>query len=250
MPLKDQPHASWAEVYDIAYQLSFGEFYTQLTDATVNLIVGVIPPPAKIIDFGAGTGRLSIPLSRKGYSVTAIEPCQEMLFQLKSKDPDATITPVCTKMEDYCGNDEFDLALCVFTVILYLLDQQTLKKALHSAYGAIRPGGMLFLDIPSESIFRGYSRQSPFLDRTVTVTHQDGSIYHYQEVVNIKRNDQEQTRYVDEFPIRHWSVSQVSDVLKELGFVRHKDLTNHFFGTGSNYYIYQKPNKAVNGSRR
>lgn len=62
-----QPHSSWADVYDLAYQRSFGEFYNHLTDATVEMIVGRIRPPARIVDFGAGTGRLSIPLAlRKG----------------------------------------------------------------------------------------------------------------------------------------------------------------------------------------
>jgi len=50
------------------------------------LIAKKVQPPAKIVDFGAGTGRLSIPLSRKGFDVTAVEPCENMLNQLKRKD--------------------------------------------------------------------------------------------------------------------------------------------------------------------
>ena len=240
MPLKNQPHSSWAEVYDIAYQLSFGDFYTRLTDATVDLIVSRVPAPAKIVDFGAGTGRLSIPLSRKGYRVTAVEPCQEMLMQLKKKDPDRAISPVCTRMEDFRGKDEFDAALCVFTVILYLLDEDSLKNSLNAAYGALRSGGMLLLDIPSEAIFRGYSRCAPSFERTVTVTRQKESIYIYREEVNVQGDDYELTHYVDEFPIRHWSSQQVLEALGELGFIYSEDLTCLFFGTGSNYYLYQK----------
>ena len=34
-----------------------------------------------ILDFGAGTGRLSIPLAGKNFEVTAVDPCFEMLCQ-------------------------------------------------------------------------------------------------------------------------------------------------------------------------
>ena len=238
--MTDQPHSSWAEVYDIAYQRSFGDFYNCLTDATVDLIANRFPSPARIVDFGAGTGRLSIPLSRKGYAVTAVEPCQEMLIQLKGKDPHNSITNVCAKMEDFRCEGKFDVALCVFTVILYLLDEDSLKKSLGAAYGALRSGGMLLLDIPSDAIFRGYSRRDPSFERTVTVTRQNGSIYIYREDLVVRDDDGNPTHYGDEFQIRHWSSQQVMDVLRELGFVCCEDLTPHFSGAGSSYYTFKK----------
>jgi len=57
------PHASWANIYDLAYEQSFGRFYDALTHATIEQIKESIQLPARIVDFGAGTGRISIPLS-------------------------------------------------------------------------------------------------------------------------------------------------------------------------------------------
>lgn len=247
--MTDQPHSSWAEVYDIAYQRSFGNFYNCLTDATVDLIVNGFLSSASIVDFGAGTGRLSIPLSLKGYAVTAVEPCQEMLIQLKRKDPHNSITTVCARMEDFRGEGKFDLALCVFTVILYLLDEDSLKKSLATAYEALRPDGMLLLDIPSEAIFRGFSTRDPYFERTVAVTRHNGSIYTYREDLVVKDDDGVATRYEDEFQIRHWSSQQVMEMLQELGFVDCEDLTPHFSGAGSSYYKFKKPNKTVVDNR-
>ena len=65
------PHSSWAQHYDAAYA-SFGEIYEALTTVTVRNVVKIQPPPARIIDFGAGTGRLSLPLAKEGYSVSAV----------------------------------------------------------------------------------------------------------------------------------------------------------------------------------
>jgi len=246
MSLNDQPHASWAEIYDIVYQGSFGALYERMTELTVDLLLNEVPPPAKVVDFGAGTGRLAVPLSQKGYSVTAVEPCQEMLVELRSKDPDHAITTVCEKMQDYCGNGDFDAALCVFTVILYLIDEESLKRALNAAYGALRPGGVLLLDIPSEAVFRSYSAQGPSFERTVTVTLQRDSIYNYREEVQILENGEETKRYVDEFPIRHWPVGQVVGFLEEIGFVFQRDLRSEFSNTGSAYFLYQKASRTAN----
>jgi 2-polyprenyl-3-methyl-5-hydroxy-6-metoxy-1,4-benzoquinol methylase len=240
--MNEQPHSSWAEVYDIAYQHSFGGCYDRLTDATVEWIGGRLPPPASIVDFGAGTGRLSIPLSRMGYAVTAVEPCQEMLTQLRAKDQHQSIKSFCARMEDFRDETKFDMALCVFTVILYLIDEDSLKKSLAAAYESLRPDGMLLLDIPSEALFTGYSRCGPFFARVVTVTPHSGSIYTYREELVITSDDGEETRYEDQFQIRYWPRQQVIELLKELGFVDGEDLTPHFSGAGSSYYKFRKPN--------
>jgi SAM-dependent methyltransferase len=238
-----QPHSSWAEVYDIAYERSFGDFYDCLTDATVELVKGMLPLPARIVDFGAGTGRLSIPLSQLGYTVTAVDPCQEMLAQLQRKDQHNLIRSVSVRMEDFRGEGNFDTALCVFTVILYLLDEDSLKRSLAAAYEALRPNGILLLDIPSETIFRGYSRREPRFERTVAVTRQNGSIYTYRDELVVMDDDGEATRYEDEFLIRHWSKQQVIERLQETGFVDGEDLTPYFCGAGSSYYKFEKPSK-------
>jgi len=240
VPMIDQPHSSWAEVYDIAYQRSFGDFYARLTDATVDLIAKRVQLPAKIVDFGAGTGRLSIPLSRKGFDVTAVEPCENMLNQLKRKDVAGLVTVACSKMENFRGEVHFDAALCVFTVILYLLEETALRRSFEAANASLKPGGILLLDIPSEAIFSGYSRRDAIFERCVTVTHNSESIYTYREELVVKNDDGEPTRYEDEFRIRHWHSEQVIRVLQDTGFSLLEDLSALFFGAGSNYYILKK----------
>lgn len=237
------PHASWAEIYDTAYQRSFGASYDYLTDITVKFIAERLPLPASIVDFGAGTGRLSISLSQMEYAVTAVEPCQEMLTQLRSKDPHNSINPVCSKMEDFRGDGKFDLALCVFTVILYLLDENSLKKSLTAAYDALRPNGLLILDIPSEAIFTGYSIKDPGFERIVSITRTNDSVYDYKETLAVTSSHGSTARYEDAFQIRHWDKQKVMEILQEIGFVDCEDLTVRFSGSGSSYYRLKKPNK-------
>jgi hypothetical protein len=49
MSLNDQPHASWAEIYDIVYQGSFEALYERMTELTVDLLLNEFPPPTKSV---------------------------------------------------------------------------------------------------------------------------------------------------------------------------------------------------------
>lgn len=244
------PHSSWAGVYDIAYQLSFGDFYYRLTDATLDMISSKIQPTARIVDFGAGTGRLSIPLAQKGYKVTAVEPCMEMLDELKAKDTLQGVESVCSRMQDFQSEARFDVALCVFTVILYLLDEDSLRKSMEAAHRALRPEGLLILDVPSGAIFRGYSTREHTLERTVTVTPQSGKgdIFNYRDELMVLHENGEKAYYEDEFLIRHWPCNQVMQIIQSLGFTLSEDLSSDFHGTGSHYYIFKKTEQGAVGS--
>ena len=239
MPVSHNPHSSWAEVYDLAYKRSFGESYNRLTAATVQVVEGSIRPGGSIVDFGAGTGRLSIPLAEKKYDVTAVDPSQEMLRQLeKKKREEMKLRTVCSQMQDF-KEGNFDFALCVFTVLLYFLDEESLTKAISAAYEALKPGGTLLIDIPSKSIFQSYSRVDDLIERFVSVTEENEDIYCYQEELTVKGPDDEST-YFDEFYIRYWPSDFVSTILSKTGFTLEADLTTHFSGAGSRYWIMKK----------
>jgi ubiquinone/menaquinone biosynthesis C-methylase UbiE len=62
-------HRSWAKYYDEVNRRCFGEYYDQLTKQTLQQI-GTLGKKLHIADFGAGTGRLTIPLSELGHEGT------------------------------------------------------------------------------------------------------------------------------------------------------------------------------------
>ena len=240
MPVNRNPHSSWAEVYDFAYHRSFGEFYNELTIATIRVIKDRIRSSGSIVDFGAGTGRLSIPLADDGFEVTAVEPCREMLDQLKRKKrKHMKLHTVCSKMQDF-KDGNFDFALCVFTVLLYLLDKESLKKALSAAHGALKPDGMLLIDIPTKTIFQNFLKKDNVIERFVCVIEENGDIYRYQEKLNVIGSSGDRSTYSDEFKIRYWPPEYMRKVLKETGFVIEADLSDYFSGTGSHYWIMKK----------
>ncbi|KAF0125889.1 MAG: SAM-dependent methyltransferase [Elusimicrobia bacterium] len=233
------PHSSWAEVYDRAYNQVYGNVYTRLTSLTVGQVKTELPPPASIVDFGAGTGRLSIPLTELGYSVTAVEPCPEMLVQLKGKPGGTKITTVTCSMQDFVTVAKFDIALCVFTVILYLRDEATLDASIAAAAAALCPGGLLFLDIPSRAVFQGHSISVGDLRREISVVPKNENLYSYKERITIIESGKTITR-TDEFEIKYWDERLVFMALEKNGFRLKKDLSEVFLGTGSKYLLLEK----------
>lgn len=236
------PHSTWARYYDEAYRRSFGDLYDALTEVTVESVCKIQPPPARIVDFGAGTGRLALPLARRGYSVVAVDPCAEMLEVLRAKaeKENVTIEAVCCRMQDEFAAAPFDMALCVFTVLLYLLDATALNASLQRTAAALCPGGHLLLDIPSKQLFQSYRRAAPDFVREVRVIPEGDMLFRYDETIQILEGVK-WANYSDSFQIRYWEQSEVLDALKRAGFVVEDDLSPAFAGTGANYYVAARP---------
>ncbi len=63
-----QAHDNWGSLYDYVYEKTYGDYYRDLTVETLDQINQILSS-GTIIDYGAGTGRLSIPLSNQGSKV-------------------------------------------------------------------------------------------------------------------------------------------------------------------------------------
>ena len=62
----------------------------------------------------------------------ATDPSAEMLAVLRSKAErqNLPIQTVRGRMQDVSGSAQFDIALCVFTVLLYVLDETALNASI------------------------------------------------------------------------------------------------------------------------
>jgi SAM-dependent methyltransferase len=235
------PHDSWAEVYDRVYETIFGTRYPQLTQATLRVISERQKAPAKVIDFGAGTGRLSIPLFNAGYAVTAVEPSLGMCKVLERKAGARAEDPrfiICqSTAAEFRGDGSADIALCVFTVLLYLVDEAALRRTISAAASTLKTGGHLLIDIPSEVVFCGYiAPPSPGVKRSVKITPVPGveHRYTYRDLIEV-----DGIKYEDEFPIRYWPRETVEAELRKAGLEPQSDpqLAASFSWTGS-YYLW------------
>lgn len=235
------PHASWAELYDEIYEETFGTFYAQLSAVTLHAINALVPPRASIVDFGAGTGRLSIPLAAAGHQITAVEPSAEMLKVLSRKASAAGVSlrTLRSRMADHAADASADLATSVFTVIAYVLDEAELVRSFRAAAQALKPGGLLLLDVPRRGIFASGASTTCRVQRRVTVTPEMDGIFLYEEDTRVKRGD-EWLVARDAFRIRCWTPEAVRSALAEAGFTLACDLSEEFAFTGAQYWCYRR----------
>ena len=238
---KHTAHTSWAHVYDKVYEQSFGSIYQSFTETTLREISKKLTTPGEIVDFGAGTGRLAVPLQNQGYQVTAVDPCAEMLNQITSKPKGREIELVHAAMKDFDSDRAFDMALCVFTVISYILDADSLEQSIQSIAKSLRVGGLLLIEIPPIHVFEKFNAVTPLMSRTlfIDLEKSDTQIYRYSEKTLVEYQG-ELIDYSDDFQLRFWEEGLVVKLMKKHGLELEEDLDKHFAIFGSRYLMMKK----------
>jgi SAM-dependent methyltransferase len=235
-------HRSWAEHYDEVNRQCFGDFYDQLTQQTLAQI-GSLGPKLRIADFGAGTGRLSLPLMDLGHEVSAIEPSKAMLEQLRAKDRSRRIQTYHASLSSYDGPGQHDLALAVFTVIAYILTPEELTASFANAARALTPEGHLLIDVPRRILFNSNKVDRPGLIRDITFTPRGGNLFTYAENTSLETPDGP-FDYADQFTLRYWTQDEVRSALRQAGLHVTADWSGAFTAAGAEYWLCAKNDPA------
>ncbi len=150
----------------------------------------------EILDVACGTGRHAIPLSKKGYTVTGGDRSQAMLAVLEEKVRRANIEIPVIKcdMKDIEFREEFDAIICMYTSINYLLTDQDIEKAQVAFYRALRPGGIVILDLMNPIFYIGKFRE-------ITVEHHQEGQMCIQRTFKHTLDEVRSLWYQDEFVV-------------------------------------------------
>jgi 2-polyprenyl-3-methyl-5-hydroxy-6-metoxy-1,4-benzoquinol methylase len=238
-----QPHDSWGTYYDFVYEQTFGSFYNNLTTETLNVINQILLK-GTILDFGAGTGRISFPLTEQGYTVIAIEKSGGMVndFKRKSEAYNREIKIHNCSISEY-ENGKADLAIALFTVLSYSITEDELSRNIKNICNHINPNGYFFFDLPNAVFFNAgclINIQINNFSRFVELTSKNGNdIFTYKELCSGIFNGQEFS-YEDEFQIRYWTVSTLDKLLVGNGFSDTLKTFPQFNSTGSTYKLYKR----------
>ena len=225
--------------------LSFGRVYARLTSSTLEEVRRLVSPGAAVVDFGTGCGRIAIPLAVEGYQVTAVDPSPRMLDTLRSRlattppDVAARVRAVHASIQSYRPDRTHQLALCVFTVIAYLLDERSLREALASVASSVEPGGLFLVDVPDADVFTSFDEENEQMIRTVEIEPLEGALYGYSEHTTLRTPDGPVT-YHDRFPLRRWSVEEVTEALARAGFQPHENVASRFEDLGAHYLLLRR----------
>ena len=143
--------------YDVDYAGYLGElmFYRRVCDA-------VVSPGGVVVELGAGTGRLTLPLAAGGRRLHAVEPAASMRARLLHKMSRQGTSSV--EVEDALGHTfvgpavPAELVIFPFNGILHVRGRLALDETLQHVRLRLAPGGRLAVDLTGpywESIRRG-----------------------------------------------------------------------------------------------
>lgn len=102
----------------------------------------------KIINFGCGTGRHDIELSRMGYQYTGID-MSSMMIEIAEKNADKVEELINYSVADirtYKLKEKFDAVISLFHVMSYQTDNKDVLSAFSSARNTLNKGGLFLFD--------------------------------------------------------------------------------------------------------
>ena len=121
----------------------------------------------QILDIGAGTGRYSVPLSKEGYSVTAVELVRYNLGILKKKNSAVNAMQGNALNLKKLKDNTFDFTL-LFGPMYHLMTEEEKVQALSEAKRVTKPGGYIFVAyIMNEYAFVMYAIQENNINECV-----------------------------------------------------------------------------------
>jgi len=141
-------------------------FYDTVTAADTRLegdldiYARLAPPGGKILELGAGTGRLTFALAERGFSVVGVDIAPAMLAQAAAKQADlapAVAARVELKRGDMTVLDlkrSFDLVICPYFTLAHVPRGMAWKNTFATAARHLKPGGLAAFHLPLVDIMR------------------------------------------------------------------------------------------------
>lgn len=105
--------------------------------------------PGPVVEWGAGTGRIAVPLAAMGHAVTAVEASGTMVERGRKKGGAVEWVPGDMRTASLDGR--FGLAVCSFNSFLCLPDVEDALAFLRNAHEHLRPGGLLGIEVSAFS---------------------------------------------------------------------------------------------------
>ena len=186
-----------------------------------------LPQPLHVLDVGCGPGRLLGPLERLRWQVTGMEPNPDFLATARAAAGSSRRVSVLRGgFQDIAASEEFDLVIGINSSFAHLLRPAERADALRRVYDALRPGGVVFLDLPNFLyILKNFRAPEPYTfqaqGESVTLHRRHEIDFHAATVITtdeyvFARSGRSETQLVHAYGIT--TFPELQNHLDELGF--------------------------------
>lgn len=146
-------HYEDAPLYDFEYveRSEDLDWYLALADRLAAPLAGA-GRSLRILELGAGTGRITLPLLAAGHTITALDRMQPMLEQMMRKlGPHHDRGRLCTILAEMTAipleSERFDLVIAPFNALQHLYRWEELLACFREARRVLVPGGTFAFDV-------------------------------------------------------------------------------------------------------
>lgn len=159
---------------------SFSQYYDKMMHDVdydgwadyIDMLIRKFDGGINVLDCACGTGNITVRLFDRGYSVIGSDLSEDMLFvaQTKARRLGMNIPFVCQDIRNISMHRPLDVINCSCDGVNYLLGDKDIKDFFSSANKALKPNGLLLLDISTE-----YKLESILGDRFMGEDQEDYS---------------------------------------------------------------------------
>ncbi len=224
----------FASVYDA---LMMEVDYDQWADYLFRQMLNAKRDVKKVLEFGCGTGNITLRLAKKGFDLTGVDLSEEMLTVADQKAQDAgeNVRLLLGDMKSFYSPEKYDCILSACDSVNYLENLDAVRGFIESSYEALEPGGLLLFDVNTVTKYKNVIADKTFIYDTdeaycvwesEPVEAKNKMNYHLTFFVpdedgRYERFDETQTQF-------YYYAEPILEILRETGF---KDIRCYTFGT-------------------
>lgn len=133
------------EAHNTLLEIEENSFWFRHRNRCVTELLRAFPPPGTVLDVGAGNGFVTAALRDAGFDAIAVEPGLAGARNARSRG----LKPVlCATLKDAGFPERSIPAAALFDVVEHVSDD---RRFLSEVWRLLRPGGMLYVTVPSYS---------------------------------------------------------------------------------------------------
>lgn len=144
--MPDSGSMSEGALYGDVWGPYYDDLFSQVDINAVELLDELSGPEKRMLELGVGTGRVALPLAKRGVRITGVDESELMIEKLRQKDGGELIEVVIGDFARVPVEGSFPLVFLGFNTLFCLLTQDRQVECFRNVAAHLEPGGRFVLD--------------------------------------------------------------------------------------------------------